>query len=54
MVDEILGQQQTVIKSLGGALRSLQGISGAAVMPDGRVGLILDPPSLVSMLRKKS
>ena len=49
LVDEICGQQQTVVKSLGGAFRMLRGVSGAAVMPDGRVGLILDPQGLTTM-----
>jgi two-component system chemotaxis sensor kinase CheA len=47
LVDEILGQQQTVIKSLGAQLRDVPGIAGGAIMPDGRVGLILDVQSLL-------
>jgi len=42
LIDEILGQQQIVIKSLGESLRGTQGIAGGAIMPDGKVGLILD------------
>lgn len=42
LVDEILGQQQIVIKSLGEALKGVPGIAGGAIMPDGKVGLILD------------
>ncbi|MBF0406365.1 MAG: chemotaxis protein CheA [Candidatus Riflebacteria bacterium] len=42
LVDEIIGQQQTVIKTLGDKFGNMPGVSGAAVMPDGRVGLILD------------
>jgi two-component system chemotaxis sensor kinase CheA len=49
VADELLGQQQIVIKSLGEALRGLRGISGGAIMPDGRVGLILDVGGLVKL-----
>ena len=49
VIDEILGQQQIVIKSLGDALGEVTGVSGGAVMPDGRVGLILDVEGLVAL-----
>ncbi len=49
LVDEILGQQQTVIKSLAGTIGNLEGFSGASVLPDGRVGLILDVHAVVNM-----
>jgi two-component system chemotaxis sensor kinase CheA len=49
MVDFIIGQQQTVIKSLGPNFHTIPGISGAAVMSDGKVGLILDPSGLVKV-----
>jgi two-component system chemotaxis sensor kinase CheA len=49
VVDEILGQQQIVIKPLGDALPDVAGVSGGAVMPDGRVGLILDVGGLVAL-----
>jgi two-component system, chemotaxis family, sensor kinase CheA len=45
-VDDLLGQQQIVIKSLGESMRGTPGISGAAIMPDGSVGLILDVSKL--------
>jgi two-component system chemotaxis sensor kinase CheA len=45
-VDDILGQQEVVIKSLGLAFEELKGISGAAILGDGSVGLILDTPTL--------
>jgi two-component system chemotaxis sensor kinase CheA len=54
LVDEILGQQQTVIKPLGEALKGLPGIAGGAIMPDGRVGLILDVGGLLDIARKSS
>jgi two-component system, chemotaxis family, sensor kinase CheA len=49
MVDSLVGHQQAVIKSLGQALRDVQGTAGAAILGDGRVGLILDPDSLVNL-----
>ena len=42
MVDELLGKQEVVIKSLGESLRDIPGIAGGAILGDGRVGLILD------------
>lgn len=47
---EILGQQQIVIKSLGHT-RQFSGIAGGAIMPDGRVGLIVDVGELVRLAR---
>jgi len=47
LVDHLLGKQEVVIKSLGESFRSNQFISGAAILGDGRVGLILDPQALV-------
>jgi two-component system chemotaxis sensor kinase CheA len=49
MVDELLGQQQVVIKSLGQALGGVKGVSGGAIMGDGRVSLILDIPGLMEI-----
>jgi two-component system chemotaxis sensor kinase CheA len=42
LVDELLGKQQAVIKSLGHGIGEVPGISGAAILGNGRVGLILD------------
>jgi len=42
LVDELLGKQEVVIKSLGDTFRQVSGISGGAILGDGRVGLILD------------
>lgn len=42
VIDELVGRQQVVIKSLGESMQHIPGISGGAIMPDGRVGLILD------------
>tara|TARA_R110002096_G_scaffold161998_7_gene329039 strand:+ start:421 stop:2931 length:2511 start_codon:yes stop_codon:yes gene_type:complete len=46
-VDEIIGQQQVVIKSLGMSRDRIVGLSGGAIMTDGRVALILDVGTLV-------
>jgi two-component system chemotaxis sensor kinase CheA len=42
MVDELLGQQQVVVKSLEANYESVDGISGATILGNGRVALILD------------
>ena len=47
VVDELIGRQQVVIKSLGESMKDIPGISGGAIMPDGRVGLIIDVGGLV-------
>jgi two-component system chemotaxis sensor kinase CheA len=47
-VDELLGQHQVVIKSLETNYRRVQGVSGATIMGDGRVALILDVAGLVT------
>ena len=49
MIDELVGRQQIVIKSLGESMGDIPGISGAAIMPNGRVGLILDVGGLVRL-----
>lgn len=47
LVDELLGQHQVVIKSLEQNYRKVPGVSGATIMGDGRVAMILDVPALV-------
>jgi two-component system chemotaxis sensor kinase CheA len=42
LVDELVGKQEVVIKSLGPAFREARGFAGGAILGDGRVGLILD------------
>jgi len=54
LVDELLGQQQTVIKSLGEAVGTLIGISGASILADGRPGLILDVGGIVKLAAGES
>jgi len=51
LVDELLGQQQVVIKNLGEGLGVAKGISGGAIMGDGRVSLILDVPGLMQLMQ---
>ena len=46
VVDQVIGEHQTVIKSLGSVYRNVEGISGATILGDGTVALILDLPSL--------
>ena len=48
LVDELIGQRQVVLKSLEANFRRVEGVSGATILGDGRVALILDVPSLVS------
>lgn len=45
--DEILGEQQLVVKSLSKFMRKVKGISGCALLGDGKISLILDPSGLV-------
>ncbi|MEZ6002568.1 MAG: chemotaxis protein CheA [Planctomycetota bacterium] len=47
-VDEIIGQQQVVIKNLGKGVGSLPCISGGAILGDGRVALIVDTDELIA------
>jgi two-component system chemotaxis sensor kinase CheA len=42
MVDDLVGKQEVVIKSLGASLRNVAGIAGGAILGDGHVGLIID------------
>jgi two-component system chemotaxis sensor kinase CheA len=51
LVDELLGQQQVVAKNLGGGIGKIHGVSGGAILGDGRVGLILDPAEIASLAR---
>jgi len=51
-VDAMVGQHQVVIKSLETNYRKVAGVSGATIMGDGRVALILDVSMLVDMARR--
>ena len=48
LVDELLGQQQFVVKRLSTALAAVPGVCGSAILGDGRVGLILDTAGVVA------
>ena len=48
LVDELHGEQQTVIKPLGQVFENLEGLSGATVLGDGNVALILNVKSLIN------
>ncbi len=52
-VDRLLGQQQVVIKSLETNFHQLPGISGATILGDGQVALILDIPGLVQLFHTR-
>jgi len=47
LVDELIGKQEVVIKSLGDRFKQSKALAGAAILGDGKVGLILDPRTLV-------
>jgi two-component system chemotaxis sensor kinase CheA len=51
-VDELAAQQQVVIKSLETNFRKVDGISGATILGDGTVAMILDVPGLINMARR--
>ena len=51
LVDELLGQQQVVVKNLEANYRRVDDVSGATIMGDGRVALILDVSSLTRRAR---
>jgi len=45
-VDELIGKQEVVIKSLGETFKNVTGVAGGSILGDGRVGLILDVEAL--------
>jgi len=52
-VDELLGQQQVVIKSLESNFTHIEGIAGATILGDGMVALIIDIPGLIQRYLKQ-
>ena len=52
-VDNVIGQHQTVIKNLGRLYRDVKGVSGATIMGDGSVALILDIPQIVKIAEQE-
>jgi two-component system, chemotaxis family, sensor kinase CheA len=51
LVDELLGQQQFVVKALKGQVAEVPGVAGGTIMGDGSVGLILDPEEIITLWR---
>lgn len=51
LVDDLLGQQQVVAKTLGDGLGKVAGVSGGAILGDGRVGLILDVNETLALVQ---
>ena len=49
LVDELLEQQQIVVKSLGKGIDRTEGIGGCTIMSDGKVGLIIDIAEIVKL-----
>lgn len=54
VVDELIGQEDVVIKNIAENYRNVQGIVGASIMGDGMVSLIIDPASMVGMFSSRS
>jgi len=48
VVDQLIGQEEVVIKPLGAKLQGLDGLAGATITGDGKIALILDVPGLMS------
>jgi len=53
IVDDLLAQQQVVIKSLETNYQRVDGLSGATILGDGTVALILDIPGIIDMYKEK-
>lgn len=52
VVDQLMGEFQTVIKPMGAIFEKLKGISGSTILGSGEVALILDAPALIQMASK--
>ena len=48
-VDDVLGEEDIVIKSIADNYRNVAGVAGATILGDGRISLILDPATLIEM-----
>jgi two-component system chemotaxis sensor kinase CheA len=46
LVDELIGKQEVVIKSLGESFKDVTGVAGGCILGDGRVALVLDMGAL--------
>jgi two-component system chemotaxis sensor kinase CheA len=53
VVDALLGEQEIVIKSLGKFVGEINGLSGATILGDGRIALIVDVSGLLSISTEK-
>ncbi|MCA9731992.1 chemotaxis protein CheA [candidate division KSB1 bacterium] len=53
VVDQVVGEHQTVIKSLGKVYENVEGISGATIRGDGTIALILDVPKLIEVVESE-
>ena len=54
LVDELIGQEEIVIKNLGGALKNIKGVAGGAIMGDGKISLILDIAGILDIYSGES
>jgi two-component system chemotaxis sensor kinase CheA len=54
LLDELLGKEEVVIKSMGEYMQNVKGIAGAAIMGDGKVGLILDMAGIWSLANRSN
>ena len=52
LVDKVVGDHQTVIKNLGRMYRSAEGVSGATILGDGTVALILDVAAIIDSFER--
>ncbi len=53
IVDELIGQEEVVIKPLGSMLQGTRGLSGATITGNGRIALILDLPELIDAYARR-
>ena len=53
VVDQLIGQEEVVIKPLGALLHNVKGLAGATITGDGKIALILDVPSLLRRYARK-
>jgi two-component system chemotaxis sensor kinase CheA len=53
VVDELLGQEEVVIKPLGKMIQGTDGLAGATITGDGNIALILDVPSLLKAYARR-
>jgi len=53
VVDELIGNQQVVIKSLGPLLTGIRGLAGGSILGSGRIALILDVPNIIKLAMKR-